>query len=403
MFPNNKELDRIAFDTLLLLSGGQKLTLNDIAKLAVNNITSTEPVTQRVWPTIQALISRGFITAEKGKYMITFEGVEFLSRYGYTATEPDDDPSPDMFKNKLKLRFFGSLSELTDWLFIPLVLVALIAIFIWAFVTSIRAEENQMKWILLSGAAGLASFGMLVWYIKKSYRNISETEKMVVFRLGNFAGIRDSGPAFIIPVLDKPKLVDTREKSNEIKKEPCLTKDRILVHVGLVITWTVDDPVKSLMKVVDAEETMHLFAVAALRAAVSEFDLNDVMTIQSGIGNIVRIRLERTVGEWGLSINSLEIKDIKPPEGLLQTIEKRFIANIESETTLTKTDAQVESLRKLFAIGSQLDEKTFRLKYLETLTKIGEGASTKYIIPMEFVHLLGDWLQTQLSKTNRNK
>ena len=399
---NNKELDRITFDTMLLLSGGQKLTLNDLAKLALNNIASTEPVTQRVWPAIQSLISRGFVAAEKGKYMITFDGVEFLSRQGYTATEPGDDPSVDMFKNKFKVTFFGSWSELLQWGYLPLILIFLGIVVAFIYIISYKSETQQIL-DTLSIIALILIFTILFFYIKKSYRNVSETEKMVVFRLGKPAGIRESGPALIIPIIDKSKLVDTREKSKEIKNELCLTKDRILVHVGLLIRWTVDDPVKSLMKVVDAEETMHLFTIAVLRSAISEFDLNDVMTIQSGIGNIVRIRIERIVGEWGLSISSLEIKDIKPPEGLLQTIEKRFIANIESETTLTQTDAQVESLRKLFAIGSQLDEKTFRLKYLETLTKIGEGPSTKYIIPMEFVHLLGDWLQTQLSKTSRNK
>ena len=392
---NNDEIDNIPFNVLLLLSGGQKLTFKDITH-------NTEQPSERIRVALQTLFSKKLTTSDKGRYIISPEGIEFLSKRGFPASEPADDPSPEMFKNKLKVNFFGSWNELAQWVIFPLLLLFLG--FIVGLVYLIGKQDSSQPYLrLLSIVSILLILIFLFFYVKKSWQNVGETEKMVVFRLGKFVSIRESGPALIVPLLDKPKIVDTREKSKEIKDEPCLTRDRILVRMGLLITWEIDDPTKSLIKVVDAEEKMHLFTIAVLRAVVSEFSLEQILENRSGMANLIRIRLERTVGEWGLSINSLEIRDTKPPEGFLQTIQKRFIANLESETALTHTDAQVESLRRLFAIGSQLDEKTFRLKYLETLTKIGEGPSTKYIIPMEFVHLLGDWLQTQLSKTSGNK
>lgn len=391
MFTNNDELDNVTFNVLLLLSGGQKLTFKDICH-------NTEQPSERIRLALQTLFVRKLASSDKGRYIISLEGVEFLSRRGIPATESGDDPSPDSFKNKYKISLFGNWDELAKWIMFPAILLFLGSIIGMAY--NLEKEDTFLS--VFSIVAILMIFVLLFFYVKKSWRNIGETEKMVVFRLGKFAGTREAGPALIIPILDKAKIVDVREKSKEIKDEPCLTRDNIQVRVGLFITWEVDDPVKNIMKVVDAEDTMQLFTIAVLRGVVSEFSLAQVLENRNGIANLIRVRLERTIGEWGLSIKALEIRDIKPPQGILERIEKRLIANIESETKLTHADTQVETLRRLFAIGSQLDEKTFRLKYLETLTKIGEGPSTKYIIPMEFINLLGDWLHTQLAKTNQN-
>lgn len=389
---NNDELDNTTFSVLLILSGGQKLPLRDIANI------SEQPI-ERVWAAIQTLSTRQLITSAIGKYLITFEGVEFLGRRGITATEPDEDPSNDRFRNRFKIIFFGSWSELLQWITFPLILffVGLIVYFAYS------VNPDQLYIGLLSAIAYFLIVTFLFFYIRKSYRSVGETEKMVVFRLGKCVGVRGSGPALIIPILDKPKIVDTREKSKEIKNEVCTTRNQILVNVGLLITWAIDDPVKSLMKMVEPEDTMQLFTIAVLRSVISEFNLEQALEARNGIGNIVRVRLERTVSEWGLTINSFQIRDMRPPEGVLERIQKRLIANIESETALTKTDTEVESLRRLFAIGSQLDERTFNLKYLETLTKVGEGPATKYVISMEFFRQLGDWLQTQINRTTQNR
>ncbi|HNH26695.1 MAG TPA: hypothetical protein PLR93_06720, partial [Anaerolineales bacterium] len=72
------------------------------------------------------------------------------------------------------------------------------------------------------------------------------------------------------------------------------------------------------------------------------------------------------------------------PDGVIKSIENR-----------RKSENNIESLRQLMAVGSRMDARTFNLKYLETLEKIGEGKSTKYIIPMEFFNLLQDFIRGQ--------
>ncbi|HNA62874.1 MAG TPA: hypothetical protein PKW79_07345, partial [Rhabdochlamydiaceae bacterium] len=100
-------------------------------------------------------------------------------------------------------------------------------------------------------------------------------------------------------------------------------------------------------------------------------------------------------GDWGVKINNTEIRELHPPEDVMRSIENLFKATLESEAALTKSETQAESLRKLFEIGSQIDNRTFLLRYLETLEKVGNGTSAKYLIPFEFFQKLEAWIEAE--------
>src|SRR5690606_22306980 len=120
---NNNELDNLAFNVLLLLSGGQKLTFKDIS-------LNTGQPSDQIRVALQTLLVKKLATTDTGRYVISYEGVEFLSKRGYPATGPGDDPSPDSFRNKIKVMFFGSWNELGQWLIFPIFLL-FVAFMVW--------------------------------------------------------------------------------------------------------------------------------------------------------------------------------------------------------------------------------------------------------------------------------
>jgi len=377
----------------LLLSGGQKMTVHDLVRILARTLDV-------IWQALQRLKNWKYVKDEKGKYMITIEGIEYLALKGISATEPDDDPAPKDFIKKIRPPFFSSWSELALWAATPLIII-IIAL---SSIVSITWGYNYVAPIKIFDQIMIAvvSTGIIVLYIRASHHNVMENEKLVVFRSGKAIAKKGTGHAFLLPLVDNPKKVDLREKSKEISKEPCITKDKLLIQAGFYISWQIDDPISSLTKVSNVEDSMHLFSTAILRTSISEYNLEDAMKMRKALNNLIRTRLEQKTGDWGVKINNTEIRELQPPEDVMRSIENRFMAKLEKRAATTKADAKIESLQKLFQIGSRMDDRTFNLKYLETLEKIGEGASTKYIFPMEFFTLLQNFIQSQMKQNNHS-
>ena len=385
------ELDPIAFWVLLLLSGGQQFTFHDIVK-------TMDRSKESVWDGLQTLQSKKYAKNENSKFMIDFAGVEYLIKRGVFAFESEDEPKPKDFKKGIRPPFhFSTWSEMLIWLGVPFLLTFAAV----AFDRSITNGYNYISmdkifnrifiWVLYVIALGL--------YIWRSYHYVMEHERIVVFFGGKAIGKKGPGHVLLLPFIYHPKRVDLREKSQEIKKEPCITRDNMLVNAGFYITWQIDDPILSLTKVSKVEDSMSLLSAAVLRATIAESPMEDALDKRRTLNALVRARIEHKAGDWGIQVNTTEIRELEPPNGVLKQIENRFNATLESEATLTKSDAQIESLRRLFQIGSRIDDRTFNLKYLDTLEKIGEGKSTKYIIPMEFFNLLQEFVRGQNNGT----
>lgn len=383
---NNDELDPISFWVLLLLSGGQKFTFNDLIK-------SMNQSKESVWEALKILQQKNFAKNENSMFMIDYEGVLYLTRQGILAEEADDAPKPKDFKNKFKPPFFSSWTELLVWLAAPLILliptILLASHFMsgYTYISVARRAYQVGTWLLY--------FSFLFLYVKLSYHYIMDKEQLVVFRGGKAIGKKGPGPVFTLPLIDHVKTVDMREKSLEIKKEPCLTSDNMLMNAGFYLTWEIEDPADSLTKVSKIEDSMSLLCASALRTSIAQFTMEDALARQPALNKQIRARIEHKAGDWGAQVNNTELRELTPPENYLKQVENRFKLALESEAAREMSNVKVQSLQQFLRIGEGMARNpiAFNLKYLDTLEKIGEGASTKYIIPMEFFNLLRDWIQ----------
>ena len=392
---NNDGLDPIAEWVLLLLSGGQKFSFNDLVK-------SMNQSKESVWEALKILQQKKFVKNENSMFMIDFEGVLYLTRQGILASEPDDDPKPKDFKNKFKLPFFSSLSEMLTWLAAPLILLIPTIFIASSFISGYTHISVERRIYFYGTWLVYASF--VVLYVRLSYHYVMDSERLVVFRNGKPIGKKGPGHVLTLPFIDHIKTVDMREKSIEIKKEPCLTSDNILVNAGFYMTWQVDDPVASLTKVSKIEDSMSLLCASALRTSIAQFIMEDALARQPALNTQIRTRIEHKAGDWGVQVNSTEIRELTPPESFLRQIENRFKVALESEAAIAMSNVKVQSLRQFLTIGEGMARNpiAFNLKYLDTLEKIGEGSSTKYIIPMEFFNLLREWIQSQGNRGDGN-
>ena len=250
---------------------------------------------------------------------------------------------------------------------------------------------------------------------------IKEYQRIVVFRLGRAIGAKGPGIVFLIPIVDRPYIVDLRERYLEISKQTCITKDNAPVDIDFLIYFRVYDPLQSVVNVQNFEGAATGIATTTLRAVIGDIPLDDVLAKREQINKVLRGKLDEVTERWGVKVTTVEIREILPPNDVQEAMIRQMsaernrramvteasgkkesailVAEGEKRSTILKAegDRQAAVLRAegyskaldiLFSVAKKLDEKTMALQYLDALKEIGKSQATKFILPMEFTELV---------------
>jgi regulator of protease activity HflC (stomatin/prohibitin superfamily) len=275
----------------------------------------------------------------------------------------------------------------------------------------------------LSLAVGLA---LVVILLLLSIKIVPEYQRIVVLRLGKVLPIpKGPGLVVIIPFIDRPIRVDLRETYLEVPHQTCITKDNASISIDFLIYSRVLDPTSSVVQVQDFAGASQGIATTTLRAVVGDIPLDDVLAKRDQINHILQVKMDEVTQRWGVKITTVEIREITPPQEVLEAMTRQMSAERSRRATVTEAegtkqaaimvaegekqaailkaegDRQAAILRaegfalalgKIFDVAKTVDAKTMSLQYLETLKVMGTSPSTKFVIPMEFSSLLAGLL-----------
>jgi len=278
--------------------------------------------------------------------------------------------------------------------------------------------------ICLIGIVVLAALFFLATAIKV----VPEYQRLVVFRLGRCIGDRGPGLIILIPIVDRPVRVDLREQVREIPQQTAITKDNAPINIDFIWFYKVLDPTNSVLQVGNFEMAAQGMATTTLRAVIGGILLDDVLTEREHINNILRTRLDEVTGRWGVKVTNVEIREIIPPREVQEAMNRQMsaerirravvtesmgtreaainVADGEKQAAILRAegDKQAAILRaegfslaidKINQVAQSVDTKTMTLQYFDTLNKLGAGAATKFIFPLEFTTLLTDFLKAR--------
>jgi regulator of protease activity HflC (stomatin/prohibitin superfamily) len=265
---------------------------------------------------------------------------------------------------------------------------------------------------------------------------VREYQRLVVFRLGRSFGPRGPGIVYLFPIIDKAVWVDLREAFLEIPAQTCITKDNAPISIDFLWYHKVLDPAESVLQVGNFEVAAAGIAATTLRAVIGGIPLDDVLSEREHINNMLRARLDEVTERWGVKVTNVEIREIIPPREVQDAMNRQMsaerirravvtestgtreaainVAEGEKQSAILKAEGQKQSvileaegsqqaqllraqgfaqaLEAIFNAAKTVDQKTMTLQYFETLKSIGASPSTKYIFPMEFTSLLGNFL-----------
>jgi regulator of protease activity HflC (stomatin/prohibitin superfamily) len=284
---------------------------------------------------------------------------------------------------------------------------------------------------LLCGLAAIVLVAIVL--IANAIRIVPEYQRLVVFRLGRvIPKPRGPGLVFLIPVIDRAVRQDLREQVREVPHQTAITKDNAPISIDFLWYYKVVDPAESVLNVQNFELAAAGIATTTLRAVIGGIPLDEVLSEREHINTMLRTRLDEVTERWGVKVTNVEIREIIPPREVQEAMNRQMsaerirravvtestgtreaainVADGDKQSNILKAEGQKQSailnaegerqaqqlraegfalaLQTIFETAKGVDQNTMTLQYFEALKRIGDGASTKYIFPLEFTSMV---------------
>ncbi|MFW5683742.1 MAG: slipin family protein [Spirochaetota bacterium] len=248
----------------------------------------------------------------------------------------------------------------------------------WAFVVlAVGAVWGTLPTLLsvdLSLLAVGVSLGLL---IAPGVEVISHWDKIVVLRLGKFHRVRGPGPLLLLPLLDSiAGYIDTRIRVTDFSAEKSLTKDTVPVHVDALAFWMIWDPHRAVLEVQDFEQSVILSAQTALRASIGANDLATLLSERDRMGSEIQQIVDAKTNPWGITILSVEFKEILIPAELEDALSKQAQASREQRARVILGGAEAEIASSYVRAADHYRDDPIALQ-LRAMSMIYESVRTK--------------------------
>jgi len=278
---------------------------------------------------------------------------------------------------------------------------------------------------------------VLFIFLTNAIRIVNEYQRLVVFRLGRCVGTKGPGLVLLIPVIDRPVKADLREQVREVPHQVSITKDNAPISIDFLWYFKVMDPTLSVIGVGNFELAAAGMATTTLRSVIGGIPLDEVLSQREHINQTLRTKLDEVTERWGVKVTNVEIREIIPPKEVQEAMNRQMtaerirravvtestgtreaainVAEGEKQSAILKAEGSKQAaileaegqkqaqvlkaegfsvaLEKIFAAAKTIDQKTMTLQYFETLKNLGQGASTKFIFPMEFTSMIENFVK----------
>ena len=249
-----------------------------------------------------------------------------------------------------------------------------ISVSVWVVLLGISAALYVLRVVNLPVALVLVLVSSL---ISSSIRVADQWERAVVLRMGKFAGLKGPGPFLIIPILESVSTyIDQRVRVSAFKAEQTLTKDTVPVNVDAVVYWTVWDVEKAALEVQDYQMAIEHIAQTGLRDTIGKHELSTLLQERDRIAEDLQQVLDHNTNPWGITCQTVGIKDIAIPQDLAEAMSKEAQAERERRARVILGTAETEIAEKFAQASSQYRDNPVAL-HLRGMNMLFEGLKEK--------------------------
>ena len=218
---------------------------------------------------------------------------------------------------------------------------------------------------------------VISFLLASSIKIADQWEKAIVLRMGRYLGLKGPGLFFIIPVVDQlSAFIDQRIRVTEFKAEQTLTKDTVPVNVDAVVYWTVWDVEKAALEVQDYGKAISYIAQTNLREIIGKHELSDLLQERDKIAEDLQKTLDTATNPWGITCQTVGIRDIIIPPALADAMSKQAQAERERKARVILGTAETEIAEKFALASIQYRDNPIAL-HLRGMNMLFEGLKEK--------------------------
>jgi regulator of protease activity HflC (stomatin/prohibitin superfamily) len=223
----------------------------------------------------------------------------------------------------------------------------------------------------------VAAFTLLGLYFLFGLKIANQWEKSVVLRVGKFRGLQGPGLFWIVPIVENvPAWIDHRTIVTPFAAQKTLTRDTVPVDVDAVLFWAVWDAQKAALEVEDYRAAVDWAAQTALRDIIGKMMLADILVGREAIDKELQKIIDERTTPWGVSVTSVEIRDIVIPQTLEDTMSRQAQAERERQARVILGESE-KQIAASFAEAAQAYQQNPTALHLRAMNMLFEGLKEK--------------------------
>jgi regulator of protease activity HflC (stomatin/prohibitin superfamily) len=199
---------------------------------------------------------------------------------------------------------------------------------------------------------------LVVIYILRGIKIVSQSETMIVERLGKYNRTLNAGINIILPIIEQAKetivrrqsgamarssRIDMREQVYDFDKQSVITKDNVMTEINALLYFQIVDPMKAVYEIQNLPVAIEKLTQTTLRNVVGEMELDETLTSRDTINSKLRNVLDDATNKWGVKVNRVELQDITPPESIRRTMELQMQAERNRRAEILKAEGEKQA------------------------------------------------------------
>ena len=199
---------------------------------------------------------------------------------------------------------------------------------------------------------------LVVIYILRGIKIVSQSETMIVERLGKYNRTLNAGINIVLPIIEQAKdvivrqqngrlyranRIDMREQVYDFDKQSVITKDNVMTEINALLYFQIVDPMKATYEIQNLPVAIEKLTQTTLRNVVGEMELDETLTSRDTINSKLRNVLDDATNKWGVKVNRVELQDITPPESIRRTMELQMQAERNRRAEILKAEGEKQA------------------------------------------------------------
>jgi len=263
--------------------------------------------------------------------------------------------------------------------------VAVTAFVLCLVVGALLSMTTHQPALIIAGA-------LLGLYLLFAIKVVQQWEKVALLRLGRYVGLRGPGIFHIIPVVETlSPFVDQRVRVASVTAESTLTRDTVPVNVDAIVFWLVWNAEKAILEVENFLDAINLSAQTALRESIGRHELAQMITERETLGRELQRILDEKTNPWGITVQSVEVRDVRIPQGLEDAMSRQAQAERERQARIILGQAETEISNSFVQAAAAYAENPVAL-HLRAMNMLYEAIKEKgsmVIVPSSAVETMG--------------